>query len=120
MPCRKRPCRYCRHWFRPDPRVGDRQRACASVDCQRKRRAATQASWRRRNPEHQAQRRIDLAATATTRGEPARMPRPLDKLPWDWLKDEMDRQQAEFIQQFGRLLVRRSKDEMRAQFIDTT
>ncbi|MGA3125051.1 MAG: SDR family NAD(P)-dependent oxidoreductase [Polyangiaceae bacterium] len=27
--CRPRPCTICRRWFRPDPRVGERQRACS-------------------------------------------------------------------------------------------
>ena len=31
---RKRPCTICRRWFRPDPRVGDRQHACGKPECQ--------------------------------------------------------------------------------------
>jgi len=30
----RRPCRICRHWFRPDPRVGERQYACSAPECQ--------------------------------------------------------------------------------------
>ena len=46
---RKRPCRICRRWFRPKPRVGDRQRACGKPDCQTARRQKTQENWRARN-----------------------------------------------------------------------
>ena|SRR5260370_18966359 len=46
---RKRPCRICRRWFRPDSRVGVRQRACHAPECQTARRQKTQASWRSRN-----------------------------------------------------------------------
>ena len=57
----KRPCRICRRWFVPDGRVGRRQRACSAPTCQIARRARTQASWRRRNPDyfiaHRIQRR---------------------------------------------------------------
>jgi hypothetical protein len=32
---RKRPCRVCRRWFRPDPRQKERQYVCGDEDCQR-------------------------------------------------------------------------------------
>ncbi len=48
----KRPCRFCGHWFRPDPRLGSRQYACLSPDCQRCRRDANQASWISRHPSY--------------------------------------------------------------------
>ncbi len=32
---KKRPCRCCRRWFRPNPRVGDRQKTCGENECQR-------------------------------------------------------------------------------------
>jgi len=31
----KKPCRVCRRWYRPDPRVGERQKTCGSPQCQR-------------------------------------------------------------------------------------
>ena len=31
----KKPCRVCGRWFRPDPRVGDRQKTCGCSECQR-------------------------------------------------------------------------------------
>jgi len=37
MPTSKRPCRICRHWFEPDPRVGQRHRVCDRAECQRER-----------------------------------------------------------------------------------
>ena len=79
---------------------------------------ATQASWRKRNPEYQSQRRLD-AAVDRAGAEPARMPSPLDRLPWDWLKDEIGPQHAEFIAQFGRLLLLPRKDEIPPQIVDT-
>ena len=55
---RKKPCRICRRWFQPDPRVGDRQRACGKEDCQQARRQKTQASWRARNPGYATAHRL--------------------------------------------------------------
>lgn len=46
----KRPCRFCREWFSPDPRVGDRQYACATEACRAQRKAFSQAAWLKRHP----------------------------------------------------------------------
>ena len=47
---RKRPCRICRKWFSPDPRVGDRQQTCGSKKCQDKWHAKKCAAWNKKNP----------------------------------------------------------------------
>src|SRR5207244_7220463 len=49
---RKRPCCICRRWFRPDSRIGSRQRACRSPECQTARRVQTQRSWRESRPDY--------------------------------------------------------------------
>lgn len=54
---RKRPCTICRRWFRPDARVGVRQRACTNPECQTARRRKTQASPLLGGP-HQALPRV--------------------------------------------------------------
>lgn len=46
---RKRPCRICRKWFSPDPRVGKRQKTCGKQDCQDKWHAKKCAEWNRKN-----------------------------------------------------------------------
>ena len=46
---RRRPCTCCKRLFRPDPRVGPRQRTCGAPACQRVRHAASCRRWRRRN-----------------------------------------------------------------------
>lgn len=46
---RKRPCRYCRRWFSTSPRLGKRQYACSSVECQAKRKAENQRAWKSAN-----------------------------------------------------------------------
>jgi len=58
----KRPCRICRHWFRPDPRVGARQRACRNSSCQKARHQQAQASGAHGIPTiHCAIQRVDYA-----------------------------------------------------------
>lgn len=46
---RRRRCACCKTLFRPDPRVGSRQRTCGAPACQRQRHAASCRRWRRRN-----------------------------------------------------------------------
>jgi hypothetical protein len=46
---RRRRWACCKTLFRPDPRVGPRQRTCGAPACQRERHAASCRRWRRRN-----------------------------------------------------------------------
>ena len=129
---RKRPCRICHHWFTPDPRVGDRQRVCASPACQAERRKKTQASWRERNPEYFAARRLKERAALVSPSSaapssaaplpppasppsPLRVPPPLDQLPWDIAQDEFGVQGADFLGLFGKVLLRAAQDQRRVQ-----
>ena len=44
-------CEYCGRHFRPDRRVGDRQKACARADCKRRRKLQAQKNWKANHPE---------------------------------------------------------------------
>jgi hypothetical protein len=117
---RKRPCCVCRHWFRPDPRVGARQRACRQAGCQAARRRQTQASWRKRNPDYFIARRIQERGALSQPPEPLRLPAPLSRLPWDIAQDELGVQGADFIGVMGALLLRAAQDQFKAYRIDST
>jgi hypothetical protein len=117
---RKRPCTICRQWFRPDPRIGSRQRACGKPECRTLRRQKTQASWRRRNPEYGAAYRIQQRALQRDPvAEPLRMPVPLNQVPWDLAKDQFGAEGADFIGILGGLLLRATKDQFRAYIADS-
>lgn len=117
---RKKPCRICRKWFLPDPRVGQRQRACSKPECQTVRRKKTQASWRDHNPGYGAAYRIDQRnpPPPSRSPEPLRVPAPLDQLPWEMAKDEFGGKGADFIGLMGRLLLRAAKDQIPGYPID--
>jgi hypothetical protein len=118
---KKRPCTICRRWFQPEPQVVDRQRACNNPGCQTARRKKTQASWRSRNPEYAAIRRLDQRASQTKPpAEPLRLPKPLDQLPWDAAKDEFSPYGIDFIGVALALILRAAKDEIRSYLIDPT
>jgi len=115
----KRPCRFCRKWFLPDRRVGVRQRACSSAECQRKRRCATQASWRKQNPDYFIARRI-TERDVEQAPSPLRVPAPLSELPWDLAQDQFGVQGADFIGVMGKVLLEHAQDQYKAYLVDST
>jgi hypothetical protein len=117
---RKKPCSICRSWFRPDPRVGGRQRACRKPDCQAVRRKKTQAAWRARNPDYFMARRIQARGALARRPEPLRLAAPLAQLPWDLAQDQFGVQGADFIGVLGTLLLRAAQDQCQADVVDST
>jgi len=114
---RKRPCRICRRWFYPEPRVGDRQRACSNPDCQTARRQKTQANWRAQNPGYAAAHRIDQRHHNPD-PVPLRVPAPFHQLPWDLAKDEFGGKGADFIALICTLFKRSTKDQWPGYLID--
>src|SRR3974390_2955825 len=118
LKARKRPCTICRRWFHPNPRVGERQRACDQAECQTARRQKTQASWRRRNPGYAIAWRLDRRKAQTPEPEPLRLPPPLPRLPWDLAKDQFGAQGADFLGVMGTLILRAAKDQIRPYPID--
>jgi hypothetical protein len=50
-PTRKRPCRVCKRWFIPHPRLKDRQKTCGNARCQRE--------WHRRKCEQWNHNNVD-------------------------------------------------------------
>ena len=116
----KRPCTICRRWFRPDPRIGARQRACSKPECQAGRRKKTQATWRAHNPDYFIGRRIQDRGSQERKAEPQRMPEPLRRLPWDIAQDEFGVKGADFIGVMGTLLLRAAQDQIKVDVIDST
>lgn len=110
---RKRPCTICRRWFRPDPRVGERQRACDRPECQTLRRRKTQASWRKRNPDYAIGWRLDRRNAQPEEPEALRLPPPLPRLPWEFAKDQFGPQGADFLGVMSALILRSAKDQIR-------
>jgi hypothetical protein len=49
---KKRPCKVCRRWFRPNPRVGDEQMTCGRPKCKREWHRKKCAEWNRKNREY--------------------------------------------------------------------
>jgi hypothetical protein len=120
----KRPGCICRRWCVPDHRVGRRQRACSARACQLARRARTQASWRRRNPDyfiaHRLQRRRLRADAAPSAVPPLVLAPPLSQLPWDLAQDEFGVVGPDFLGPLGRVLLGAAQDQKASQIIELT
>ena len=116
--------------FRPDPRVGERQRACRDAHCQRQRRAQTQASWRSDHPSYQKSYRTKKRAAQAKDAErgaegrpvapppPLRLPPELTAFPWDLAKASLGFTGAEILTLLAVLMVRlvsEVKDERLAE-----
>lgn len=71
-PSRKRPCRICRRWFLPDPRLKARQMTCGKTYCQREWHKKKCAEWNKKNRDYfkanYLQKKID--AVTQCRGDP--------------------------------------------------
>jgi hypothetical protein len=52
-------CLYCGKYFRVDPRVGERQKACHRAGCKRARKRQAQKKWRSNNPDYYKNHYID-------------------------------------------------------------
>lgn len=46
----KKHCQFCGRFFKPDPRIGDRQISCKSEVCRRRRKQRSQCDWSAKNP----------------------------------------------------------------------
>jgi len=45
-------CEFCGRFFIPDPRVGNRQRACSRPECGKARKRASQQTWLAHEPDY--------------------------------------------------------------------
>src|SRR5262249_43093522 len=117
---RKRPCCVCRRWFRPDPRIGMRQRACSGAECQAVRRVQTQKSWRDRNPDYFMARRMQERGNQEQPPEPLRLPPPLSQLPWDIAQDQFGVKGPDSIGVVATTGQRAAQAQLRAHSLDST
>lgn len=112
---RKRPCRQCRKWFRPDPRAGRRQHSCPSETCQRSRHRRACASWRARHPDYDVERRLrERVRAATPVGEPLQRD-PLAEVVWEAARDAVGVEVTVIVEETGKVLWTWARDAVHAQ-----
>lgn len=132
----KRPCRICRKWFTPDPRLGDRQKTCGKERCKRKWHAKKCDEWNKKNRSYfQAIYLSSKLESSKTLSQSDICPPPFSnpdknfpirppssrsslQLPEDVIQDVIGVQPLIIIEYVAQLLVRSFKEVIRAQPVD--
>ena len=127
---RKRPCRICRKWFVPNPRLGDRQKTCGVPECQRLWHARKCAEWNRKHhhlfQESYLKGRVLAGDSPEQPLSPAPPPEPIPPVqhapPLDYprrvVQEVIGVQQLVIIEYIVRLLKRDVQEVIRSQVAD--
>ena len=108
---KKRPCRFCRRWFRPDPRLGVRQYACSRPECQRERHRRNCVDYRRRDPDFaRREERVRSHVVKVTS-----VPGTDERIDWDEVRSFLGTDAMVILQESGRDTVRRLRDSTGAE-----
>jgi hypothetical protein len=128
----KRPCRICRKWFSPDPRLGDRQKTCGAKACQRLWHAKRCAEWNQENRAyfqeihlaHRLQQTQD-SCTSPPSASPPSPPCPttpisanFPRLPRSTIQEVIGAQQLIIIEYVARILFRSVQEVIRSQQVE--
>jgi hypothetical protein len=132
---RKRPCRICRKWFTPNPRVGDRQKTCGRQDCQDKWHAKRCAEWNGKNPSYFREiylsKKLALVEASAEVGNPpppnsnkskfaGRQSPKSSQLPRNLIQEVIGAQHLVIIEYVTQLLFNSFQEETRRQLIGIT
>ena len=129
----KRPCRICKKWFLPNPRLGERQKTCGALECQQQWHTRKCAEWNRKNrayfQENYLKRRLDSLDAISPESTPPTSPphepvpalQPIPPLdyPRDVVQEVIGTQQLIIIEYIVRLLKRSVQEVIASQVIET-
>jgi len=114
---KKRPCRICRKWFSPDPRIGDRQKTCGAKDCQTKWHAKKCHEWNKKNKAYFKEVYLNKKLAAINEADPKTVSFSVksSQLPRKLIQEVIGAQQLVIIEYVNRLLFRSFKEMMLCQ-----
>ena len=123
---KKRPCRICRKWFAPNPRVGNRQKTCGAKECQDKWHANKCSQWNRQNracfQATNLSKKLQAAQNQETAIEKptSRLPKSgiSPKLPQEVIQEVIGVQQFVIAEYLSRVLLRSVQEVIRLQRAD--
>ena len=110
---KKRPCCICRRWFRPDPRVGARQRTCGDKQCQRELHRKYCWQWHQRDPDYDRETR--LRAKLKRGKETGPYADPTQGLNWQVAREEIGLQALVVIDEYAKVTQIMARDEIHLQ-----
>ncbi len=123
---KKRPCRICKKWFAPHPRLGDRQKTCGSKECQKKWHAKKCAQWNRQHRATFQATYLSKKLQAVQDQEVANIKPPpqlqkttiFPKLPQEVIQEVISIQQLVIAEYLSQVLLRSVQEVIRVQRAD--
>ena len=123
---KKRPCKICRKWFVPNPRVGSRQQTCGAEECKRKWHTKKCADWNKQNRLYfQSNYLKKKLQAADGQKETPKHPPSLStksskssQLPQDVIQEVIDPQQLVIIEYVAQVLWGRFQEVIQTQHVE--
>ena len=122
---RKRPCRICRRWFMPNPRVKNRQKTCGDPACKKEWHRRRCAEWNKNNSDYFRSNYLQKKLDSATPSEKPSPPFPVKSrlksgLPLLFVQEVIGIQHLIIIEYFGQLLIGRFQEVLSGQLIVNT
>lgn len=109
---RKRPCKICRKWFLPNPKLKKRQATCGDASCQRKWHRRKCREWNNQNKELYRSNYLQTKLDAASNGSPCSSQ--IDTgLPAKMVRELIGTPQFVVLQYLGHLILRRTFQTIR-------
>ncbi len=123
--CKKRPCRICRRWFLPNPRLKDRQKTCGNIKCKREWHRKKCSEWNKKNTDYFKTNYLHKKLDAASPSEKASKILPVKSrlksgLPLNYVQEVIDIQHLVIIEYLAQLLFRRFQEVLRGQVVVNT
>ena len=121
----KRPCRICRRWFTPNPKLKDRQKTCGDALCKREWHRKKCSEWNRKNADYfrsnYLQKKLEEATAAKKTSKILPVKSRLNSgLPHSFVQEVIGIEHLIIIEYFGQLLIGRFQEVLRGQLIVNT
>ena len=133
MPPRKRPCRICKRWFLPNPRLKGRQKTCGDHQCQKQWHRKKCKEWNRKNADYFKSNYLHKKIEAATDGDKVLRTLPADRissvppksriksgLPVANVQEVIGIQHTIIIEYLAQLLIRRYHNALKQQLMVNT
>jgi len=121
----KRPCRICRRWFTPNPRLKDRQKTCGDALCKREWHRKKCSEWNKKNTDYYRTNYLQKKLDEATESQKTSKILPLKSrlktgLPHSFVQEVIGIQYLVIIEYFGQLLFGRFQEVLRRKVIVNT
>ncbi len=123
--CKRRPCRICRRWFAPNPRLKDRQKTCGAAQCKREWHRKKCSEWNKKNTDYFRTNYLQNKLNAASPSETTSKILPVkgrfkSGLPLPFVQEVIDIQHLIIIEYLAQLLFRRFQEVLRGQAVVNT